>query len=181
MSDSKINQIIQYGTTAERVAYTPDPPAGVQTLYLWYDTDNAPDLYVWDGDSWEQVNAPVSIPIYKTITLVIDGAGSVPTAGIKGYVRFPWAGTITKFTLLADQAGDAVVDIWKDSYANYPPTDADSITAAAPPTLTGADKAEDSTLTGWTDSIDAGDVLGFNLDSIATITRLTLILEVTLD
>lgn len=57
MSDTSINQIIQYGTNAERIAYTPDPPSGVQTLYLWYETDNAPDFYVWNGAAWVQVNA----------------------------------------------------------------------------------------------------------------------------
>ena len=80
--------------------------------------------------------------------------------------------------MLADQSGSAVVDIWKDSYANYPPTDADTITAAAVPTISAATKSQDSTLTGWTTSITAGDILGFNVDSAATIERLTLILKV---
>ena len=81
--------------------------------------------------------------------------------------------------MLADQSGSAVVDIWKDTYASYPPTGADSITASAKPTISAATKSEDATLTGWATSISAGDTLRFNVDSASTITRLTLILTVT--
>ena len=52
MSDTALNKIIQYGTTAERVAFTPNPAAGSQVLYIWYDTDASPDTYVWDGAVW---------------------------------------------------------------------------------------------------------------------------------
>lgn len=115
------------------------------------------------------------------LAFVIDGGGSAITTGIKGDVQVPFAGTITAVTLLADQSGSIVVDIWKDTYANFPPTDADSITASAPPTITTATKNTDSTLTDWTTSITAGDILRFNVDSdpATDITRVTLILEIT--
>lgn len=80
--------------------------------------------------------------------------------------------------MLADQSGSIVVDIWKDTYANFPPDNADSITAAAPPTISGAQKSQDATLTGWTTAIAAGDILAFNVDSCATITRVTISLKV---
>jgi hypothetical protein len=71
------------------------------------------------------------------------------------------------------------VDIWKDTYANYPPTDADTITASAVPTITATNiKSEDVTLTGWTTSIAAGNILGFNVDSVTTCTQVTLSLTV---
>lgn len=115
----------------------------------------------------------------RSITFVVDGAGSAITTGEKSAsVRVPWNGTITKATLLADQAGDAVVDVWKDSLANFPPTVADSICGAAKPTLAAAQKSEDTTLTGWTTQVVAGDVFKINVDSAATLTHLTLILEV---
>jgi hypothetical protein len=79
--------------------------------------------------------------------------------------------------MVADQSGSIVVDIWKDMYANYPPIDADSITASAPPTITAATKSQDSTLTGWTKAIAAGSILRFNVDSCATIERCTLALK----
>lgn len=110
--------------------------------------------------------------------VVFDGGGSVLTTGIKGDMSIPYACTILSARLLADQAGSIVVDIWKDTYANYPPTVADTITAAAKPTLSAATKNEDTTLTGWNTAIVAGDTLRFNIDSVATITRATLALRI---
>ena len=117
--------------------------------------------------------------VARVIACVFDGNGAALAVGAKAYVRIPQAGTITKVTMLADVSGSAVVDVWKDTYANYPPTVADSIAASAKPTISGALKSEDATLTGWTLSIAAGDVIAFNLDSCTTITRLTVEIEFT--
>lgn len=114
-----------------------------------------------------------------SLTLIIDGGGSAITTGQKGHLEVPFACAISRVTMLADQTGSIVVDIWKDTYANFPPTDADSITASAPPTISSAVKSQDSTLTGWTKAIAAGNILAFNVDSCATITRVTISLKVT--
>jgi hypothetical protein len=110
-----------------------------------------------------------------TFGIVIDGGGSAITTGVKGFVRIPVACTITKATTLSTDAsatsGSIVIDIWKDTFANYPPTVADTITASAKPTLSSATNAEDSTLTGWSTSVSAGDVVGFKVDSATTVTR----------
>lgn len=113
-----------------------------------------------------------------TVGVTIDGLGDVPSTGQKGYRSIPVTGTIVSARLLADQVGDAVMDVWLDTFANYPPTVADTITASAKPTISSDDNSEDTTLTGWTTAVTAGDVLGFNLDSIDTIQRITLELEI---
>jgi hypothetical protein len=116
------------------------------------------------------------------IGLIIDGGGSVITTGVKGFLRVPFGCTITGVALLSTDAsataGSIVIDIWKDTFANYPPTVADTITASAKPTLSSANKSEDTTLTGWMTAIAAGDVLGFTVDSAATVTRVLLTLTV---
>jgi hypothetical protein len=114
-----------------------------------------------------------------TVTFIIDGGGSAITTGIKGDLEIPFACTINRVTMLADQSGSIVVDLWKDTYANFAPTVADTITAAAKPTISTATKSQDSTLTGWTTAIAAGDTLRFNVDSITTIQRVTISLKVT--
>lgn len=113
------------------------------------------------------------------IQFVIDGGGAAITSGIKGDIEVPFAGTITAARLFADQAGSIVVDIWRDTYVNFPPVVADTITAAAKPTLATAIKAEDTTLTGWAKAVAAGDILRFNVDSAATVTRVTVALTIT--
>ncbi|HEY4123758.1 MAG TPA: DUF2793 domain-containing protein [Rhizomicrobium sp.] len=112
------------------------------------------------------------------ITFVIDGGGSAITTGVKGDLLIPFDCTINSATLLADQSGSIVIDIWNDTYSNYPPTNADSIAASAKPTLSSAIKSQDATLTGWTASITAGQILRFNVDSASTLTRVTLALKV---
>jgi hypothetical protein len=116
--------------------------------------------------------------LVDTITFVIDGGGSAITTGVKGYLEIPFACTITQATLLADVSGSIVIDVWKDTYANFPPVDAGSITASAPPTISAAVKSQDATLTGWTTSVSAGDILGFNVDSATTVTLATLSLKI---
>lgn len=141
-------------------------------------TGNSGKYLTTDGNtlSW----GTVSISSTAAIGYVIDGGGAAITAGtLKNSLRIPFACTINSVSLLADQTGSIVIDIWKDTYANYPPTVADSICASAKPTLTSAIKSEDTTLTGWTKTISAGDVLLFNVDSASTVQNVTLILKVT--
>ena len=110
--------------------------------------------------------------------VVLGGGAGVISTGIALDVEMPFAGTITAARLFADQTGSIVVDVWKDTYANYPPTVADTITAAAKPTLSSADKYQDTTLTGWTTAFAAGDTLRINVDSATTVTRVTLAFRV---
>lgn len=113
-----------------------------------------------------------------SIQIAIDGGGSVISTGeLDLSVEVPFACTIVGNRLLADQSGSIVIDIWKDTYANYPPTVADTITASAKPTLSGAIKSEDTTLSGWTTTLAKGDVLRFKVDSVATVTAVTLVLD----
>jgi len=112
------------------------------------------------------------------VTFVIDGGGSAITTGEKGHLEVPFACTITQVTLLADQTGSITIDIWKDTYANFPPTDADSICGGNEPAIASGQKYQDSTLTNWTTTINDGDILAFNVDSCATITRVTVALKV---
>jgi hypothetical protein len=123
----------------------------------------------------------------QTLTFVIahfTSPGANIATGFAGVLVVPWACTITQVTLLsADPAitsGSIVIDIWKDSYANYPPTVADTITASAKPTITSAIKSQDAVLTGWTTTITAGDILAFNVDSVTALKRVRVDLQVTL-
>jgi len=114
------------------------------------------------------------------VGITIDGAGSEITAGLKGFVRVPYSGTLTSWTLLADQSGDIKIDVWKCVYADAPPTDADSITNGHEPELSGAEKGEDTDLSDWTSvAVTAGDVIGFSVDSVTALTRVVLEIEIT--
>jgi hypothetical protein len=113
------------------------------------------------------------------LEVTFDGAGSALTTGIKMDVEVPFACTVTAWRLLADQTGSIVIDVWKDTYANYPPTVLDTITGSEKPTLSAASKNQDTSLTTWTVALSKGDLLRFNIDSITTVTRATLVLVLT--
>jgi hypothetical protein len=134
------------------------------------------------GSAGDVLRVESGIPAWgsdtRSIEVVIDGGGVAITTGTKLFIEVPFACTIERVTMLADVSGSIVVDIWKDTYAQYPPTVADTITASAKPTISAAQKSQDATLTGWTTAIAAGDILGFNVDSVTSITRLTLSLKV---
>jgi hypothetical protein len=116
----------------------------------------------------------------SAIGYAIDGGGEAISTGVIGTgLTIPFNCTINKWTLQADQSGSIVIDIWKDTYANFPPTVADTITGSAKPTISASNKGNSSTLTGWTTTITAGDILYFNVDSCSTITQVTLTMEVT--
>lgn len=113
------------------------------------------------------------------VEFIIGNRTDTITAGIAGDIRFPWACTISGAYLFADQSGSIVIDLWKQTYASYPPLVAQTITASAKPTLSSATKYSDTTLTGWTTSVAAGDIIRINVDSATTVTQVALLLTFT--
>lgn len=113
------------------------------------------------------------------IQATVNGGGSAPTTGIFADVYIPYACTITAATMLADQSGSAVIDVWITNAYSSTPTVANTITASALPTLSSAENSQDTTLTGWTTSITAGSRARFKLNSITTCTWVQLTLTVT--
>lgn len=111
----------------------------------------------------------------KTFGITIDGGGSAITTGVKGDITIPFTCTIDSWYITADQAGSIVVDVWKDTLANFPPTVADSIAGSEKPTLSGVAFNSDTNLTTFTRSLAANDVIRFNVDSVATVTRVNLV------
>ena len=105
-------------------------------------------------------------------SFLIDGGGAVITTGIKGDLVVPFAATITTHTALADQTGSVTVDVWKDSYANYPPVAADLAFTVA---LAAGIKNQ----TGVSIAVASGDILRFSVASVATIQRVTIALTMT--
>lgn len=113
-------------------------------------------------------------------SIVIDGGGSAITTGPKLDICVPYNALITGWDIVADQSGSIVVDLWQDTYANFPPTVADTITTSEKPTLSAATKNQDTSLNsgnGW--AVTQGRYLRVNVDSAATVTRVLIVLKVT--
>ena len=112
------------------------------------------------------------------VNYVIDGGGDTIGTGIKGDLEVPFACHVNRWTMLADQHGSIVVDVWRDSYANFPPTDADSMSGTTNMTAISGTVAAQGNLSGWgTQGIASGDILRYNVDSCTSIKRCTLALK----
>lgn len=121
--------------------------------------------------SYTVTNTGVPNQKLASVGITIDGNGGVVGTGQYGNVVIPYTGTITGWQIFeissTPVSSSAVIDVWKDTYANYPPTVADAITGSEKPTLSTATKNQDLSLSSWTTSVTAGDILRFNVDSSA--------------
>ena len=119
-----------------------------------------------------QAKAIIAPQLEASVGITIDGGGVAPTTGVKGYVKVPWGMTITSWSLVADTPGDIVIDVWAETGAK--PDDTDTITGGSEPELSTDDFVEGGSVAGWSTTLAAGDWVGFNVDSAATVTRVTL-------
>lgn len=114
----------------------------------------------------------------STFTFVLDGGGVALTTGATiDLPDVPYPCVVNAWTITGDVSGSAVATISKATYANFPTFTA--ISGTEKPTLSSAQKNQDTSLTTWTTSLAKGDILRASLDSVATIKRLAISLRVT--
>ena len=115
--------------------------------------------------------APVITPGAATETgeaadleIVLDGGGQPLAAGIKCDVPIDFDCTVTGWTILGDQAGSIRIDLWKSSYATFPPVVAGSMPGANAnkPQATGAVKAQGGEI-GVRSAVGQGATFWFRL------------------
>lgn len=111
--------------------------------------------------------------------IIGDGTNTITTGAYAG-VQVPYNATIVEWSLFSIDPSTTscsiVVDLWKDTYANYPPAVADSITASAKPTLSSVTKNFGAP-TGWITRINEGDFIKPNVDSVTGCKQITLKLK----
>lgn len=125
------------------------------------------DYLYFDGTNWIRLANGTT----GEIGVTFSNGTSTPTVNTNTWVRVPYDCTVTGWTILGDRTAvhAFIIDVWKDTYANYPPTAADKISGSESPNLgtspaTGKIKNQDLNLTTWTDTtLDAGDIVKFNL------------------
>jgi hypothetical protein len=113
----------------------------------------------------------------RSIGIALDGGGSVLSTGNKGTLYVPYSGTITAWHILSDVSGSIVIDVWNGAFDQHPLDSGDSIAGSGKPTLSAAQRNSSTNLSGWgSTTVEAGDVITFNVDSVSTVTKVTLIL-----
>jgi len=116
----------------------------------------------------------------STIVCCFNGFGSEIADNLQWQLTMPYTCTAVSWTVLADQAGAIQIDVWKDSYANFPPTDADSMCSGKEIKIVATNqKGQDLDISDWTTTtINAGDTIIFNVDSCTDIESVTINLNV---
>ena len=105
------------------------------------------------------------------LSFVMDGGGAAITAGAKGYVEVPFNCVLESVSLFGDRSGQMFFGIWKDTYANWPPTSGDTITTSGVPILSGQTAKmlySGGNISGWNLVFTKGDVLSFQVYSNAS-------------
>lgn len=107
-----------------------------------------------------------------------DGAGSALTSGSTKttYFTIPFACTITAWNITVD-TGTVTFDIWKIATGTAIPTVTNTITASALPAISTGTALHSTTLTGWTTSVSANDIIAVNINTVASATKASLIVE----
>jgi hypothetical protein len=107
--------------------------------------------------------------IVSPFGITIDGGGSAPSTGSKGFITIPYAGTIANWYLAANASGSCVIDVKRSGTS--------IIGGGNKPTLSSA-QTGNAAVSGWTSTaISAGDIIEFNLNSVTTITRVNLVIK----
>lgn len=104
---------------------------------------------------------------------ISSGSSLDISPGIKGFISVPYNMTVTEWTIIADQAGSAILDLWVSPYSTSLPDASDSITGSAKPEISGSNTARSSNLTGWKKALKAGDLIVFYIDSISGIKNMS--------
>lgn len=81
------------------------------------------------------------------------------------WTRIPFDCTVDGWDITANASGSIVVDVWSDTYANFPPTVADTIAGSELPTLSAARKNQDTSLSTWTTALTRGRYLMFHVNA----------------
>jgi len=142
-------------------------------------TAAAPNGYVLQKASGGWVPVPVNsiIGAQGSLQIQIDGGASAPAIGAAWDFIVPYACTITGWTLLANATGSIEFEVLKGAYASFPPSA--PISGALRPKIANAAKGQSNSLTGWTTTLSANEILRFRVASAEAITRVLAVLNVT--
>jgi hypothetical protein len=123
---------------------------------------------------------PTPLPV---LGAVIDGGGEVITIGNKrGPVSVPVNSRILGWRAIGNITGDIVVDVRACAALDYPTSEDDSITGDSPITVEDSILVDSNDVEDWcggTAELSAGDVLEFEVLSVASFTwvRIELFIE----
>ncbi len=112
--------------------------------------------------------------LISPITMSFDGAGSALTTSTRCVV-IPYSGTVSGWTIVADQTGSLTLTVQKSTYSGYPTTS--NTCASDCPILSSVQKNQNLSSSTW-GAITAGDVMCFGIASASSVTWANVVVQV---
>mgnify|MGYP001321938540 FL=1 len=119
------------------------------------------------GDTVYVVGLSTTADLTRAINFVVDSGSAPMSSGIKGEMTLDVTGEIQSWTVIGDQDGQIQFDVKKVDYANFP--NFASICGNEKPQLGDistqqeARKNTNTTISSWNKSLNAGDILQFEV------------------
>ncbi len=88
----------------------------------------------------------------------------------------PFACTIQAWNVTVD-TGTITIDVWKIASGTAIPTVTNTITSTNTPAISTGTAIHSTTLGGWTTSVAANDIMGFNVKTISGATKASLVIQ----
>lgn len=127
---------------------------------------------------WSQRAQGQDIPEVDTINVIIGDGAAVLVAGVAAAIRVDFRARITgSFVQEFDGTSGSVVLGIARAAAGVAPSFV-SIVGSAPPSISSSRYGADETLTGWTTTLDRGDLLRFSVTSATSIMRVLVALRI---
>mgnify|MGYP000904973931 CR=1 FL=1 len=139
---------------------------GLAQVYVGANVSTISSSNVTDERAWA-----VNGEQYFNIQVVLGNGIEALSSGLKGYLEIPTDCYLIGWRIVGDVSGSCVIGLWRDTYANFPPTSADLILSSAKPTLSNAQKNQNTSQRLF---LNRNDWLAFYVESAATVKQITL-------
>jgi len=109
-----------------------------------------------------------------TMNIIVEGGSSAISSGTKGNIRAPFDLTLQNWTVLAEETGTIYFNIYKGTYAAFPPSSKMHPGLTGPHIVNGI-KNQDLDISDWdTTSMGKGEIMRVEVDGSQSITNASL-------
>ena len=105
----------------------------------------------------------------EELVVVLGNRQAVVATAVAGDIYIPFAGIIIAWTMVADASGSITVDTWKAAYPTIP-TVSNTMWGTKP----NLSSQQVNQATGLSITVNAGDIIRYNVDSATTVKQVTL-------
>lgn len=183
INDGNTSQWIEAGSGIQGLTdftVSTTAPSNPENGDRWFKTDIGVLLtYVNDGNTSQWIETGIgseSDAITDTIGIMIDNTPESIEIGKKGFRQIPYNCEVVGWTIISEQTGSIQFDVKKSSLENYPNTVSIIGTNVDYPDLVNQSKSF-STSTGDWDTLAAGDIVDFVINSNSGIQKVALYIK----